>query len=100
MQVKCCLGDVSVITCIGDGFFKTFRATDSLLRQISTDIGKREGQKVFSHLWLSVEGADKVAPDKEKEKDRVDKEKESCCLYAMENGELLCTEGGVVCALI
>ncbi|CAM6094904.1 unnamed protein product [Calypogeia fissa] len=95
-QVRCCLGDPTVITCIGDGFFKTFRATDSLLRQISTDIGKREGQKVLNHLWLAGEGADKASTDKEKEKERVDKERESGCLYAMENGELLYTEGGVI----
>ncbi|KAL3688584.1 hypothetical protein R1sor_014893 [Riccia sorocarpa] len=94
-QVQCCPTDQNLITVIGDGFAKSFRSTDSALKPISTGIGKREGLKFVTHLWLF----DPSAPA-EKEKDKTDKKEESVCLYALENGEVLYTEAGEIVSSI
>ncbi|KAL2630593.1 hypothetical protein R1flu_015279 [Riccia fluitans] len=94
-QVQCCPTDSNLITVIGDGFAKSFRSTDSALKPISTGIGRREGLRFLTHVWLFDPSA-----LVDKEKDKSDKKEESICLYALENGEVLYTEAGEIVSSI
>lgn len=119
-QVRCCPVNDEIVTVVGDGFAKTFKTSESSIRQVSTTVTNQEGQKIFCHAWLppvaevlskkenqeSKDKANKDKKEKEKEKGKKEKEKEQdedpekevyCgCVYARASGELLYVEDGEV----
>lgn len=95
MQVQCCPANPSLITVIGVGFARTFRATDSALRPVSTGVGKRENQIFLCHIWLT-DRSDSDSDNDLSDKDSNEKVKDGACIYALNSGELLYVDGGEV----
>ena len=96
-QVQCCPVNPSLITVIGVGFARTFRATDSALRPVSTGVGKRENQTFLCHIWLT-DRSDSDSDNDLSDKDSSDKD--GACIYALSSGELLYVGGGEVGAFL
>lgn len=89
----CCPANPGLITIVGVGFAKTFKATETSLRPVSTGVGKRENQVFLCHTWL------KDTRDSDSDNDVADKDtviKEGTCIYSLNNGELLFVDGGEV----
>lgn len=90
----CCPANPGLITIVGVGFAKTFKATETSLRPVSTGVGKRDNQVFLCHTWL------KDNRDSDSDNDVADKDnvpKEGTCIYSLNNGELLFVDGGEVC---
>jgi hypothetical protein len=80
-QIAFCPSDSSLLSAVGDGFLKLYRATETALKQLPTSLGKRDPQSYPCHAWL-VDGGEK------QEKER--------CVVASTSGEVLLVEGGEV----
>jgi len=94
-QVLCCPQNPALITIVGIGFARTYKATETQLRPVSTDIGKKENQTFLCHMWLSVKKEDDFDNDAS-DKDSTEKQKDGTCIYSINSGELLLVDGGEV----
>ena len=77
-QASFCPLDPTLISVCGDGIFKTFRISDSGIKQLPSALAKREAQNYLSFAWLSDES----------QKDRVVVATDSGELFICENGEV------------
>lgn len=80
-QIAFCPADPSLLSAVGDGFLRLYRATEAALKQLPTSLGRRDPQPYPCHAWL-VDLGEKA------EKDR--------CVVASAGGEVLLVEGGEV----
>ncbi|GBG61790.1 hypothetical protein CBR_g23749 [Chara braunii] len=84
-QVQFNPSDSSMISVVGSGFVKMFKATDFSLKQVPNSLIKRDPQTYPCHAWL-VDGGERG------EKER--------CIVATDTGEMLLVEGGETRAVI
>ena len=95
MQVQCCPQNPALITSVGVGFARTYRATETQLRPVSTSVSKKENVSFLCHLWL-VEKKDEDEEYEASDNDESEKKKDGTCIYSVSAGELLLVDGGEV----
>lgn len=85
-----------MITSIGVGFARTFKATETQIRPVSTGVSKKDGATFVCHVWLE----EKKSGDEDNEaleRESIEQQKDGTCIYAIDSGEILLVDGGEVC---
>ena len=95
MQVHCCPQNPALITSIGVGFARTYKATETQLRPVSTSVGKKENITFLCHTWL-VEKKESDFENEVSDVDETEKQKDGTCIYSVNTGDLLLVDGGEV----
>lgn len=95
MQVQCCPQNPALITSVGVGFARTYRATETQLRPVSTSVSKKESVTFLCHTWL-VEKKEEDSENDASDMDTTEKQKDGTCIYSIDTGELLLVDGGEV----
>ncbi|XP_073385676.1 uncharacterized protein [Physcomitrium patens] len=94
-QVLCCPQNPALITSIGVGFARTFKATETQIRPVSTGVSKKDGATFVCHVWLE----EKKSGDEDNEaleRESIEQQKDGTCIYAIDSGEILLVDGGEI----
>lgn len=94
VQILCCPQNPGLVTIIGVGIARTFKVSETQLRPVSTDVGKKEEETFLCHMWLAVKKDDE--DELESDKDSSEKQKDGTCIYAVESGAIMLVDGGEV----
>ena len=84
-----------MITSIGVGFARTYKATETQLRPVSTGVSKKENVVFLYHMWF-VEKRESDSENEVSDMDSSEKQKDGTCIYSINTGELLLVDGGEV----
>ncbi|KAG0554261.1 hypothetical protein KC19_12G077500 [Ceratodon purpureus] len=94
-QVQCCPQNPALITSIGVGFARTYKATETQLRPVSTGVSKKENVVFLYHMWF-VEKRESDSENEVSDMDSSEKQKDGTCIYSINTGELLLVDGGEI----